>query len=85
MEPKTNPEGPRVNLKDTTPIISDDGNVVFAEGLLLRKVSRFLVGGGQDQIIPLPCMYDVKTGRLLIDSLPPEVQEEYKELIETSK
>ena len=33
-----------VDLKNTTKVESEDGNVVFNEGFILRKVSKFVTG-----------------------------------------
>jgi hypothetical protein len=69
-----------VDFKQTQPIVSPDGNHVFAEGVILRKVSKFLTGTSEDSIMPIPCFYDVKSGRVLVELLPKEVREEYEEL-----
>jgi len=76
------PQNPSANvdIKSTTPITSPDGNHVFAEGVILRKVSKFLTGSTEDAIMPVPCFYDVKSGRVLVELLPKEVREEYEEL-----
>jgi hypothetical protein len=80
---KTKPQNPNVNVdfKATTPITSPEGNHVFAEGVILRKVSRFISGTAEDAIMPVPCFYDVKTGRVLMELLPKEVREEYENTI----
>jgi len=69
-----------VDFKQTQPITSPDGNHVFAEGVILRKVSKFIAGTTEDAIMPIPCFYDVKSGRVLVELLPKEVREEYEEL-----
>ena len=66
-----------VDFKQTQPIVSPDGNHVFAEGVILRKVSKFLTGSTEDAIMPVPCFYDVVTGKVLVELLPKEVREEY--------
>ena len=66
-----------IDIKNTTPITSPDGNQVFQEGVILRKVSKFLTGSTEDAIMPIPCFYDVKTGKVLVEMLPKEVREEY--------
>ena len=66
-----------IDIKNTTPITSPDGNQVFQEGVILRKVSKFLTGTSEDSIMPIPCFYDVKTGKVLVEMLPKEVREEY--------
>jgi hypothetical protein len=58
--------------------VSEDGNQVFAEGVILRKVSRFVTGTQEDGIIPIPCFYDVATGKVLVELLPKELREEFE-------
>ena len=67
-----------IDLKNTTPVISEDGNHVFAEGMILRKVSRFVAGTDEDAVMPIPVFYDVKTGKILLDTLPKDLREEYE-------
>jgi hypothetical protein len=69
----------KVDIKDTTPVMSEDGNQVFTEAVIFRKVSRFLANTPEDGIIPIPCFIDNKTGKILIEMLPKEIREEYKE------
>ena len=66
-----------IDLKNTQPVVSENGNQVFAEGVLLRKVSRFVTGTSEDGIIPVMCFYDVKTGKVLTELLPKELREEF--------
>jgi hypothetical protein len=66
-----------VDLRNTQPILSPSGNQVFAEGVILRKISKFVAGTDEDAIMPIPCFYDVQTGEILIDTLPKELREEY--------
>ena len=66
-----------IDLKNTEKVETPDGNYVVAEGLILRKASRFAVGTAQDALIPIPVFYDVKTGAILKETLPKELQDEY--------
>jgi len=66
-----------IDLKNTTPIISKDGNQLFAEGVILRKVSKFVAGTAEDGVLPVPVFYDVKTGEILIDTLPKDLRSEF--------
>jgi hypothetical protein len=66
-----------IDIKNTTPLTSPEGNAVFAEGVLLRKVSRFVTGTSEDGVIPVPCFYDVITGKPLLDMLPKELRAEF--------
>ena len=44
MSESKQPLNVNVDFKQTQPITSPDGNHVFAEGVILRKVSKFLTG-----------------------------------------
>ena len=72
-----------IDIKNTQPITSPEGNQVFQEGVILRKVSRFVTGTQEDGIIPVPCFFDVVTGKVLVELLPKELRAEYAELNET--
>lgn len=65
-----------ISLKNTQPLLSADGNQVFAEGVLLRKISRFAAGTEEDAILPIPVFYDIKTGKVLLETVPKELREE---------
>jgi hypothetical protein len=66
-----------VDIKASTPITSPDGNHVFTEGVILRKISKFVAGTSEDAIVPIPCFYDVSTGKVLVELLPKELRDEY--------
>ena len=66
-----------IDLKNTQPITSPEGNHVFAEGVVLRKISRFVAGTAEDAVMPVPIFYDVQTGKVLVDTLPKDLREEY--------
>ena len=70
---------PQVNidLKNTTPVISEDGNQIFAEGVILRKVSKFVSGTAEDGIMPIPVFYDVVTGKVVTETLPRDIRDEF--------
>ena len=68
-----------IDIKNTTSVTSPEGNKVFAEGVILRKVSRFVTGTSEDGIIPVPCFYDVVTGKPLLEMLPKELRAEFEE------
>lgn len=67
-----------VDIKQSTPMSSAEGNQVFQEAVVLRKLSKFLAGTSEDAVIPIPVFIDVKTGKILIDMLPKELREEYE-------
>ncbi len=67
-----------VDIKNSTAIKSPDGNQVFQEGVILRKVSKFITGTSEDGIIPIPVFFDVKTGKVLVELLPKELRAEFE-------
>lgn len=73
-QPKLN-----INLKNTEKLATPDGNYVVAEGLVLRKVSKFVAGTPQDALIPVPCFYDVRSGRILKETLPGDIKDDYED------
>jgi hypothetical protein len=72
-----------VDIKQTTPIKSEEGNQVFQEAVILRKASKFLVGTSEDAVIPIPVFIDIKTNKIVIELLPKELREEYEEYNKT--
>jgi hypothetical protein len=66
-----------IDLKNTTAVLSPEGNQVFAEGVILRKISRFVAGTTEDAVMPIPVFYDVQTGKVLVDTLPKELRAEF--------
>jgi len=70
-------EKPNIDLKNTTAVFVDN-SPIFVEGILMRKVSKFLVGSNEDGYIPVPMFYNPKTNKILLETLPPDLREEYK-------
>ena len=68
-----------IDIKNTRPITSPEGNQVFQEGVILRKVSRFVTGTSEDGVIPVPVFFDVKTGKVLVELLPKELRAEFED------
>ena len=68
---------PQIDLEKTTIIPNDSGGEVFKQGFVLRKVSRFITGGDEDAVLPIPVFYDGSTGKVLKDTLPPEIRGDY--------
>ena len=68
-----------IDIKNTKAITNEDNRQIFQEGVLLRKVSRFVTGTSEDGVIPVPCFYDPISGKVLVELLPKELQEEFKE------
>jgi len=67
-----------IDIKNTKAITSPEGNQVFSEGVILRKVSRFISGTSEDGVIPVPVFYDVVTGKVLVELLPKELRDEFE-------
>lgn len=60
-----------VALKDTTPIKCEECEYeVFSEGVLLRKISRFVAGTAQDALMPIPVFACSKCGHVNSDFMP---------------
>ena len=68
-----------IDIKNTKAITSPEGNQVFSEEVILRKVSRFVTGTQEDGVIPVPVFYDVKSGKVLIELLPKELRDEFEQ------
>jgi hypothetical protein len=75
-----NTQQPQIDLTTTTSVEGFDGGQLFGQAFVLRKVSKFIVGGDEDGIIPIPVFYDLDSRKIILDSLPPELRDEYKDL-----
>ena len=69
---------PNLDLSKTTAIETPSGGKIWKQGVVLRKVSRFVMGSGEDGVIPIPVFFDPETGDILEDTLPKELRSEYK-------
>lgn len=72
-----NATGAGIDLKNTRPLLSEDLNHIFIQGLILRKISRFITGTEEDQIIYVPVLYDAITKKIHKESIPKEIRAEY--------
>jgi hypothetical protein len=72
-------EQPQMNLdlSKTTAIDTPSGGKIWQQGMILRKVSKFVVGSQEDAIVPIPVFYDPVDNTILEDTLPKELREEY--------
>ena len=68
---------PQIDLSKTTVINTGDGGHIFQQGFVLRRVSRFITGGTEDSVMPIPVFYDPETNKILGEGLPPELRSEY--------
>lgn len=70
---------PKIDITKTTSVNDANGNpVLLAEGAILRKGNRFLLGTEQDPLIPVPVMYDVNSKKICLDMIPKELRTEYE-------
>lgn len=70
-----------IPLEKTVTITNEAGEpIVLSEGIILRKANKFLVGTTQDALVPIPIFYDIKTHKIALDMLPPEIRDEFKEI-----
>lgn len=69
---------PQIDLSKTTGIETSNGGKVWQQGVILRKVSKFITGTSEDGIVPIPVFWDPESGEILQDTLPKELREEYK-------
>jgi hypothetical protein len=76
-----NTQQPQMNLdlSKTTAIDTPSGNKIWQQGVILRKISKFIAGTSEDAVIPIPVFYDPETNEILGDTLPRELREEYTE------
>lgn len=63
-----------VDLKKTTPILTESGSKIWLQGFLLRKVSKFVTGTKEDNIMPIQVFFDPETNEILKEGLPDELR-----------
>lgn len=68
---------PQIDLANTTSITTENGSDIWKQGFILRKVSRFVTNSAEDGVLPIPVFYDPETGKILKDTLPPELRDSY--------
>lgn len=64
-----------IDLKNTEAVEHKNGKV-WAQGFLIRKVSKFVTGTSEDAYMPIPVFYDLESGEILQETLPPELRDE---------
>lgn len=70
---------PPIDLKNTTEVKNFNGGSVFSQGVILRKVSKFVTGAEEDGLLPIPVFFDPSTNKILTDSVPRDLREELKD------
>ena len=81
MSQPTQPTQPlqlNVDLKNTEKV-EFEGQVLVGEGFVLRKVSKFVTGQEEDGIMPIPVFYNITTGKIIKETLPKDLREEYED------
>ena len=69
-------QAPPIDLKNTTEVKNFNGGSIFQQGVILRKVSRFVTGTDDDALLPIPVFYDPETKKILTYSVPNDLREE---------
>jgi hypothetical protein len=79
MQQAPQQQGPNIDLKNTTEVKNFNGGSIFQQGVILRKVSRFVAGTDEDALLPIPVFFDPETNKILTDSVPKDLREEMKD------
>jgi hypothetical protein len=69
-----------IDFTTTTAVEGFDGGQLFGQAFVLRKISKFIIGANEDALIPIPVFYDLESKKIIKDSLPPELREEYTDI-----
>ena len=69
-----------IDFKNTTPVEGFNGGQLFGQAFVIRKVSKFVTGGTEDALLPIPVFYDMETKKIILESVPTELREEYKDI-----
>ena len=80
MNQNGNQPSVNIDFKNTTPVEGFNGEQLFGQAFVIRKVSKFVVGGDEDALLPIPIFYDLESKKILLDSVPKELREEYEEI-----
>ena len=67
---------PPIDLKNTSEVKNFNGGSIFQQGVILRKVSKFVTGTNEDALMPIPVFFDPETNKILTDSVPKDLREE---------
>ena len=66
---------PNIDLKNTESVEHANGKV-WAQGFIIRKISKFVAGTPEDALMPIPVFYNPETGEVLQETLPKELRNE---------
>lgn len=70
---------PQIDLRNTEQVFNSEGGVLFKQGIILRKVSKFVTGTPDDMLMTVPVFYDPTNGKILENAVPPAIKEELTE------
>ena len=70
---------PQIDLKNTIGVKNSEGGSIFLQGVVLRKISRFVTGTDEDALLPVPVFFDPETKKILESTLPKDLREEFKD------
>ena len=80
MQNQAPPQQPNIDLTNTTAVEGFDGGKLFGQAVVIRKVSKFVTGTDEDMLMPIPVFYDLESKKILKDTIPPEIRDEYKDI-----
>jgi len=64
-----------IDIKNTESVEHENGKI-WAQGFIIRKVSKFVAGTAEDAYMPIPVFYDAVSGEVLQGTLPKELRDE---------
>ena len=73
-------QGMNIDFKNTTSVKGFDDGLLFGQAFVLRKVSKFVAGTDEDAMLPIPVFYDLSSKKLIAESIPKEIRDEYKDI-----
>jgi len=79
MQQQVPQQQPQIDLKNTTEVKNFNGGSIFQQGVILRKVSKFIAGTDEDALLPIPVFYDPETKKIFQESVPKELREDLKD------
>lgn len=69
----------RLDITQTTEVKCDKcENVVFVEGMFMRRASALLTGAAKDAYVPIPTFYCASCGSVNDEFIPPELKSKIK-------
>ncbi len=77
--PQTGQPQMNIDLKNTEAVTNSEDGVVFQQGFILRKVSKFVAGTDEDALLPIPVFFDPTTQKIIGQALHPDLREELSE------